>query len=174
MRKSSITYYSKKVLAVLMFALTMVTGAKAQQNIYLYDNTGSEPQAIDLTAIRKIAFKGDNMVLTLITGHQLNVALAELQTLTFTPKPEQPEEPITAIASLKAQSHPGPKISISGGIISVSGWDTERTATVTVYTADGRRHLTVSNWSGADIDVSSLPHGLYIIKIGNQATKINK
>ena len=45
---------------------------------------------------------------------------------------------------------------------------------LTLTVADGGRSITVSEWNGTAVDVSSLPHGIYVLKAGSETAKFRK
>lgn len=50
----------------------------------------------------------------------------------------------------------------------------ETASDLAIYATDGRRVMTVSNWNGASVDVSSLTTGIYIVATNNAAVKFIK
>lgn len=60
------------------------------------------------------------------------------------------------------------------GILTVKGWATGSEADVVIYTTTGAVTQKLKGWKGENIDVSNLPKGTYIIKVGSKAAKFNK
>lgn len=60
-----------------------------------------------------------------------------------------------------------------GNHISIRGWSgvSDR---VSIYDINGRRLINIADWAGADIDVSSLATGVYVITVGDKSTKFKK
>ena len=158
----------KKILFLLIVAVASVMTARAQSNLYVYTNDGNTEETVALVDIDKITFDGTNMVVATKTGAQKMFTLTAVKDFKFTPNSA------TGLMNLKAEAVAGPAISVQSGIIKVDGWDSSRCATVYVYGVGGQQYYCQPDWSGADIDISSLPKGVYIIKIENQTTKIRK
>ena len=59
-----------------------------------------------------------------------------------------------------------------GNIVSVKGWDSSKTATVAIYSANGQIVDQRKGWNGADIDLSNLGRGVYILKVNNKTLKL--
>lgn len=60
-----------------------------------------------------------------------------------------------------------------GSFISVRGWDGKQ-ANVAIYSVNGQRVFSAKQWRGADIDVSGLAHGVYVISVGDKSAKFRK
>ena len=60
-----------------------------------------------------------------------------------------------------------------GSVVSVRGWQGEQ-AEVSIYAASGAKLVDLKQWRGADINVGQLPHGVYVIKVGDKSAKFRK
>lgn len=60
-----------------------------------------------------------------------------------------------------------------GSYLSVNGWNGDK-AQVNIYSLNGQCVLATSNWTGSNIDVSSLSPGIYVIKVGDKSAKFLK
>ena len=158
----------RKILLLMFVSAFWCLCANAQSNMYIYMNNGDSEETIALTDIDKITFEGANMVITPKEGSQKTIALTAIKDFKFTPNST------TSLLTLQKEAVVGPEISVKSGIIKVEGWDTSRTATLSVYSVGGQQMLSISEWKGADIDINTLPKGVYVIKIENQTTKIRK
>lgn len=158
----------RKLLLSLFATLALTNMAQAQSSLYVYLNDGDDETVVSLADIDKITFEGASMVITPKTGSQKTIALTAIKDFKFTPNST------TSLLTLQNEAEVGPKISVKSGIIKVEGWDTSRTATLSVYSVGGQQMLSISEWKGADIDINTLPKGVYVIKIENQTTKIRK
>jgi len=107
-------------------------------------------------------------VITPKTGSQLQVPLTTIQDFRFTP------QSTTGLLQMKADAVAGPAINVRQGIVSVDGWDSSRTATLSVYAVGGQQLMSIPGWNGQNVDINNQPKGVYIIKIENQTTKIRK
>ena len=45
---------------------------------------------------------------------------------------------------------------------------------IEVYALNGTQCLAVAQWSGQPVDVSALPKGIYVLKVGNASFKFKK
>ena len=158
----------KKILILLLFVLANAMMAKAQSNLYVYAKDGTTEETIALADINKITFEGANLVVTPKVGSQKVIPLTAVKSLQFAPNDA------TGLMNLQADAVAGPAVTVQSGIVKVSGWDASRRASVYVYGVGGQQLYSQSGWNGSDIDISSLPKGVYIIKIENQSTKIRK
>ncbi|MBR1725082.1 MAG: T9SS type A sorting domain-containing protein [Muribaculaceae bacterium] len=60
-----------------------------------------------------------------------------------------------------------------GSHVSVRGWQGDKAA-VSIYALNGQRVLGLTGWTGGDIDISGLPQGVYVIKVGDKSAKFRK
>ena len=86
----------------------------------------------------------------------------------------EPDDPTTAIDNINRNADPDAVISFNGNVLTVNAPFGIRS--VSVYGMDGR--LAIRQYSGGDIDISSLPRGSYVAVaqtgVGLKAMKINK
>lgn len=61
-----------------------------------------------------------------------------------------------------------------GSSLTVFGWDSDETASLKLYNASGSLVKQVDGWNGSQVDISDLPHGVYILNIGGKSAKIRK
>lgn len=158
----------KKFLLLLLVAVVCAIAVKAQSNLYVYMNDGDSEQTLALADIDKITFEGGNLVITPKQGVQIIVSLAAVKDVRFAP------ESTTGLMLMQTDVVAGPLVIVQGGIVKVPGWDSSRRAAVHVYSIGAQLLYSQADWNGADIDISSLPKGIYVIKIENQSTKIKK
>lgn len=85
-----------------------------------------------------------------------------------------PENP-SAITTVKTGDAEAMTLFVArdGSYVSVRGWKGDK-AQVSIYAINGQRVLANGNWTGGDIDVSSLAHGIYVIKVGDKSAKFRK
>ena len=117
----------RKLLLSLFATLALTSMAQAQSSLYVYLNDGDDETVVSLADIDKITFEGANMVITPKTGSPLQVPLTTIQDFRFTP------QSTTGLLQMKADAVAGPAINVRQGIVSVDGWDSSRTATLSVY-----------------------------------------
>lgn len=68
------------------------------------------------------------------------------------------------------------QLSVNAGsdVIRVSGCETGKSYSVGVYDLQGKKILAIDNWNGDDVNVGSLPHGVYVFKINETTLKFRK
>ena len=82
----------------------------------------------------------------------------------------------TDIRSVSGKVNPSLLLRLTnkGNLLHVDGWDKFKSIQADIYKVNGTEVKSFKQWNGEDIDISSLPHGVYIIKLGSQAAKFNK
>ena len=61
-----------------------------------------------------------------------------------------------------------------GRSVRINGWGDRGAASLEIYGLNGGKEVNVSGWDGSVVDVSSLPHGIYILNVGNETAKFRK
>lgn len=146
----------RKTILLLLLASTLTTWASTYN--YLTIATTAAESSVALSTIKKITFSGSNLVVTTIDGEETSVALSNLNRLYFSEK-------ATAVRNL----HAG-KLAYQNGRI-VAG----TSGVLTVYNASGAivRQMPVAG-GRTEMNLSTLPTGIYIVKLGQQTLKIAK
>lgn len=139
----------------LMIAAFLACALGAQADGYLTATLASREQSVELASVQKITFDQAHVVIQ-TSEETLTLPLSEMQKISFTATP-------TAIANLGTESR---NLGVQGGTIIVHGKGLLR-----VYNSEGRLvSLRRVNGSG-QISASALPHGLYIIQLGQETVK---
>ncbi|MDY6205174.1 MAG: T9SS type A sorting domain-containing protein [Prevotella sp.] len=60
----------------------------------------------------------------------------------------------------------------SGSFLTIKG--AESKADINIFSMNGTRVKSIKGWNGADIRISDMPKGIYIIQVNNQALKFKK
>jgi hypothetical protein len=150
-------------LLIILFLITASFAAKAQ-SIVLQSQDGSE-QSISLSNIQKITFSDGYLVLNYNGGTTQNYAISALRKLSFNSTSSIVKNTLTEAVHffyqatdqhLYFQNLPDSKSSI------------------TVFRTDGILVIQTTIFSDGTIDASSLPTGLYLVKVNNQVYKFKK
>ena len=56
----------------------------------------------------------------------------------------------------------------------MNGWGDRGAAPLEIYSIGGGREVRIGEWNGTAVDVSSLPHGIYVLKAGSETAKFRK
>lgn len=157
-----------KVLATAL--LTLLTSAAALADdvttVMVVTSAGETGYPVDNTTVMK--FGDDDMTVISADSEGTTYALDEIQKIVFGAAPTG----IQTIATAKPQGATL-FISANGNQMKVNGW-TEGAARLTVYNMQGAIVSGQSSWQGETVDISSLPHGIYIVKVGNKTAKFRK
>lgn len=64
-------------------------------------------------------------------------------------------------------------VSTDGSRLTIGGWDSADKADLCVYDASGAAVLHEGQWAGEAIDVSALPGGVYLMRLGSHTVKFS-
>ena len=65
-------------------------------------------------------------------------------------------------------------LSVSRSSLKVTGWNAGESATVALYSMSGQCCYQDNSWSGEVINISTLPSGVYVLKVNNETFKFSK
>lgn len=162
---------TRTIIAAL--ALTLMVGtAAAETTLKVTFLDESRPDIVaQITPESKLNFGGTPYFdFTKCTGAEGRIAIAVVKRITFSgtwmgveaPKAE------TAAATLRLRNNP------VESVLAVEGFDTSSPAQLSVFSIAGREVIRVRSWRGEDIDVSTLPQGVYILRINQSTLKFVK
>ena len=145
----------KKIILAVVLAVGGALTAKADSYNYL-NIVGATTQSIARTTIKKITFDGTNAVVTTTAGTTVTAPLATLSQLSFT-------DTALGVGTIEEQR----PLSFQNGCIVAAG-----RGTLQLYNTGGQlmRQLTVGSERG-ELNLSDLPHGIYIARFGRQTLK---
>ena len=63
---------------------------------------------------------------------------------------------------------------LNNNLMTITGANTGNANNVSFYTVSGVRCMQLNSWRGEQINISSLPAGVYIVKVNNQTIKFKK
>ncbi|MBS7372172.1 MAG: T9SS type A sorting domain-containing protein [Paraprevotella sp.] len=148
----------KKILFIAA-ALFCVAPLAADEYNYLTVTCTNAEQSISLPTVQKITFAEGNAVVTSSDGQVYTYPLTELQKMTFTANP-------TAIKALPTQEK---DLIYKGGILKVTG-----TGILRIYNSAGALLQMAHVRDAANINLGSLPKGIYVVSMGQQTIKVKK
>lgn len=149
----------KKTFMLAVAILMSMTPLAADDYNYLTVTSTSSEQSISLPTIQKITFSEGNAVVTTTDGQTYTYPLSELQKMSFTAT-------ATAIKNLPSKAD---GLSYKGHTLSVSG-----TGILHIYNAAGVLVQMAHVKDGANINLGTLPKGIYVVNMGEQTIKIKK
>lgn len=153
--------YTALVLATVLGAVTV---AADSLTIIGPDNVAHE---IDFDDLRDIRFRGDSMYVSTFSGERLSFHMDEIQAIEKEGTTTDIDAP--TISDLKANSDV--KFALDGRKLTIT---TTSGAAVdaTLFNPTGFRALHAVGPSGLSIDLTPLPHRVYIVAVGSAACKI--
>lgn len=144
----------------LFMSLVLAFALSAAANAYNYLTIASDAveSSVALTQLKKITFSGTDLVVTSIDGTETRTSLSTLKSLYFSDEP-------TAVRTVRQDG-----LSFRNGHIVANGQ-----GVLSVYNANGSlvRQQSVSS-SRSEVNIATLPAGIYIVRLGNQTIKIAK
>lgn len=154
-------------------AALLPLGAQAQSadSLYVVVNEGYE-EDYPLTDVRRIDFTADGLSVVLKSDEAgTTYQFSEVKRICFTSTAPKEPDAINAVRSKAAAM--SLFVARDGSYVGVNGWD-GKPANVDIYSTAGASVLSQHSWNGGNIDTSALPHGVYIIKVGDKTAKFRK
>lgn len=141
----------------------------AQDLLVLYpSNSGDAPWETSLSEIGKVTFSDTGLAFVGWQGQTLcTQAYRDVNRIEFS---------LTGVgmAGHKAVPdlfvYPNPVVDY----LNMAGWDAEEKADIAIYSITEQPFHAQKEWRGAPIPVSSLPQGLYILKVNDRSFKFRK
>lgn len=155
-------------IAALM--LTLVAGtAAAETTVRVSFLDESRPDVVgSITPESKLALNGSSYFDFMKCGEATGkIAIADVKRITFSGSWMGVETP-KAESALRLRTNP------VESVLSVEGYDSASSARLSVFSIAGREVISVRAWKGEDVDVSSLPQGVYILRINQSTLKFVK
>lgn len=155
-------------LAAALLSLTLCTAAaQAQDKVVVVTTTGQT--AYDMDQVSRIDIADAAIKVVQTTGEGTTYAFDVLQRIVLNTS-------ATAIEAPQADQAGSLTLTISadGTQLRVNGWNPAEQATLQLYTTSGAAVLTQAQWTGQLVDISSLPHGIYVAKAGSHTAKFRK
>ena len=153
------------LLTLLLIPAQALLARVAEENVtcMVLTLTDGTINRFALTDTPVVTYEGENLVVS-IGEEQFTTTLSGISKLTF-------EQVSTGISEMVGES---PKSAFTPGQARFEGLKTH--AIVSIYTIDGKMlsSMRANDEGTVSIDLSTLPHGFYIIRTPNQSYKIKK
>ncbi len=159
----------KRIYTSLILTGCIALSAAAQKRMTVSFNNGSADVPFAVSEIASLHFgNGQLQVKQAADGKVDAVSLAEILSIKFADV--IPSEIKTAATEQSAAV----KIAVSPDELRLVGYDTTHPQPAYLYGVGGAVHFSTKALTVSSINVSSLPKGLYILKIGKKSFKISK
>ncbi len=158
----------KRIFASLILTGCMAVSAMARQQMTVYFNNGNAESSFAVSDVASLHFSDGNLLVKQnADGKQSAISLAEILSIKFADR--NPSEVKTVGDGLAAV-----KVAASADELRLIGYDTARPQPAVLYGIGGTVFYSVSAQTAGNINISSLPKGIYILKLGNKSFKISK
>ncbi len=158
----------KRIFASLILTGCMAVSAMARQQMTVYFNNGNAESSFAVSDVASLHFSDGNLLVKQnADGKQSAISLAEILSIKFADR--NPSEVKTVGDGLAAV-----KVAASADELRLIGYDTARPQPAVLYGIGGTVFYSVSAQTTGSINISSLPKGIYILKLGNKSFKISK
>lgn len=148
----------------LLFACVTIGFSQTNVSVFYTDNSS---ESYLLTESGKLYFSGDNLLIDNATSQPITIAMDDVRKLTFTALKTTDAKSVSAEANIYVYPNP------AENEIAIKGLNQE-SIDITIYSSLGTKVWEQTYEQGSHIDVSSLPVGLYFIKINNSVFIFNK
>ena len=152
---------------VAMLFLLSALSASADDNVTVVTASGETPYAME--SISRIDFSETGITVVAQDKEGVTYAFDEIRKIVFTTTPAGIEPMTTAQKSKLTLT-----VADGGRSITVNGWGDRGAASLEIYSIGGGREVRIGEWNGTAVDVSSLPHGIYVLKAGSETAKFRK
>ncbi len=158
----------KRIFASLILTGCMAVSAMARQQMTVYFNNGNAESSFAVSDVASLHFSDGNLLVKQnADGKQSAISLAEILSIKFADR--NPSEVKTVGDGLAAV-----KVAASADELRLIGYDTARPQPAVLYGIGGTVFYSVSAQTTGSINISTLPKGIYILKLGNKSFKISK
>ena len=119
-----------------------------------------------LKDVRTLTFGFDNFIVTDWSANTNSFLFDNVRSIKFKDVTTSIENVTTPEAKLR--------IACNDNLVCVYGWPQDQVARMSIYNTSGQQVVFLPQWSGASIDMSASPAGIYLIKINNKTYKFLK
>lgn len=154
------------VKSIFLFCLLIMAGIVSRADDYSYltiqkNNTGNDESSVALSSLSKITFSNGAMSLYDASGNRLGIyTLSDLNLMYFS-------NSATAVESLSVNSE---SVVLQNGILKINS---SAGSKISLFQSSGAlvKSLSASD-AESEINMSSLPKGIYLLKVNDQVTKV--
>ena len=156
----------KRLFVPLVLSLGVVPAATAQNMQFFFSN-GAPVKEIDVDDIGKMYFDGGSLFVQQIDGSSVSAFdLLTVQTIKF--------GTISGVESAVKDEAAAVKVAVDGDMLKLIGYDAAAPQSASLYSVNGALLYASASLQENAIDISALPKGIYIFKLGNKTYKICK
>lgn len=159
----------KNQLIVLTMSLLM-SGSVFATDLVTVTSASGESTGYDVDAITKIAFDSSALKIVASDSEGTTYAIDEIKVIKFG------KGSPSAVEGLKTDKVS--KITVyvprDGNSLIVNGWEGVDATRLDIYGTNGALLQRNDKWRGEQVDISALPSGIYVVRIGNKTAKIKK
>lgn len=160
-------HINRKQLMVLLLAVCALPMAAGDGASVVFHHDDGSNESVALEDLHKITFRDGNAVLQLEDGTDDKVmSLDGLHCFVF-------NDEISSVVRIDADAE-SVRAYISGGTLRISGYDADNPSHAALYNVSGALLMRFAALATDAIDVSGLPSGVYILKLGNRTFKLYK
>lgn len=157
----------KRKVTIATLSFLSALSVNADDKVTVVTVSGETPY--EMESISKIDFSDAGLTVVSKGESGVTYAFDEIKKIVFS-NTSTGIEPMTAVQKSKLSL----TVDNAGLSVFVNGWGNRGSARLVVYSMSGGTEVNIGEWNGTKVDVSSLPHGIYILKVGNEAVKFKK
>lgn len=158
----------KKKLGLVALALALTSGwstMQAQVKLVVHSVDGTLLEA-NLGDVKSLAFKETGFNLSSKANQLLGqFAFKDVKKIEFL-------STTTGVSDVIANSSQL-GLNISHNALKITGWNGNSTP-VNIFGVSGQCYYNEANWNGSEIDITTLPTGVYVLKVNNETFKFRK
>lgn len=154
------------ILALVLF-FTGMTGLAEVNNIVVERKNGTKAD-YPIDEVMSIKFGNSDLTVVKSDASGVTYAFDEVQKISFAI-----EEPGN-VKAVPTASEMTVWVARDGSMLRVNNWNSDKPARVAIYSLQGVRVIASNEWNGADIDISSLVSGIYVIQVDGKTAKFRK
>lgn len=160
----------RKTFTMLLFSMTAILPMTAQSDKSMVVETkNSGTQQFNLSDIRRLDFSNEGVSVVSVDKDGATFAFDDIKKITF-------GSATNGISQIKTEGAPGQSIFISsdGNDLTIKGWNPSVYADLSIFTVGGAQLLNEERWNGQPVNISSLPKGVYVVRVGKRTGKFRK
>ncbi len=159
----------KRIYTSLILTGCIALSAAAQRRMTVFFNNGSADASFVVSEIASLRFNDGQLQVEQAADGKVNaVSLAEILSIKFA------NNAPSGIKTVAANKSGNVKIVVSADELRLVGYDTTHPQPAHLYGVGGSVFFSTKSLAATSINVSSLPKGLYILKLGKKSYKISK
>ncbi len=158
---------ARRKIATAVLAMLVTATYADNENISVVTANGTT--SFDIESVGRIDFSEAGITVVSTDNGETTFAFEEIRKIVFS-ETETGIQPQTVVRKSKLTL----TLFDSGRQLRVNGWTADKATELTVFALTGERTVQKGGWNGETVDISSLPHGVYVVKVGNEVAKFRK